>query len=214
MGNWMSVPNIRSAAAGESHADPGSRRNHPAEEKASLGKVGEGATALQHLARNEPMNDQASTREQHALILSMLPLVKTVVGRVAITLPAHVSQEDLLSAGVMGLMDAVRRFDPSKGASIKSYAAMRVRGSVLYELIKIDWVPRSVHRQAREFRKIQEALEQRLGREAKETELAQEMKISVEALVRFLESLQDPEPLVTAKNPRTSLQFFTDDSQT
>jgi len=130
------------------------------------------------------------TSEQHALILGMLPLVKTIVGRIAITLPAHISQEDLLSAGVMGLMDAVRRYDPAKGCSLKSYVMIRVRGSVLDELRNMDWAPRSVHRQARDFRRVQEALEQRLGREATEAELARELKISIEELERLLDSIR------------------------
>lgn len=142
------------------------------------------------------------TPEQHELILSMLPLVKTIVGRIAINLPSHISQEDLLSAGVMGLMDAVRRYDSTKGCSIKSYVAIRVRGAVLDELRSMDWAPRSVHRQARDFRKVQEALEQRLGREASESELAAEMKMSAEDFDRFLESIR-PTSFISLQDARS-----------
>jgi RNA polymerase sigma factor for flagellar operon FliA len=128
--------------------------------------------------------------EQHEAILGLLPLVKTVVGRIAISLPPHVNQEDLLSAGLMGLMDAVKRFDAAKGSSLKSYVAMRVRGAVFDALRSMDWVPRSVHRQARDFRKVQQTLEQRLGRAATEQELAQEMKIPIEELDRLLENIR------------------------
>lgn len=137
-----------------------------------------------------PTTADGITAAQHELILSILPFVKTVVGRVAMNLPSHVSQEDLLSAGVMGLMDAVRRFDPSKGASIKNYAAMRVRGAVLDELRKMDWVPRSVHRDARDFRKVQESLEQRLGRAATEPELARELKLTETELEQLLDRIK------------------------
>lgn len=138
----------------------------------------------------DSLKDQPSTPEQQALVFSMLPLVKTVVGRVAMTLPSHVRQEDLLSAGVIGLMDAARRYDPAKGTSFKNYAAMRIRGAVLDELRKMDWIPRSIHRQARDFRKVEEALEQRLGREATEAELAQEMRMPIEDFERFLETIR------------------------
>jgi RNA polymerase sigma factor FliA len=136
------------------------------------------------------VNSPVTNPDTHTIILSMLPLVKTVVGRIAITLPPHVSQEDLLSAGLMGLMDAVRRYDASKGCSLKSYVAIRVRGAVLDELRNMDWAPRSVHRLSRDLRKIQEGLEQRLGREASESEIAGEMKISVEEFERLLESVR------------------------
>lgn len=128
--------------------------------------------------------------EQHALIMSMLPLVKTVVGRVAISLPSHINQEDLLSAGLMGLMDAVQKYDPSKGSNVKSYAAMRIRGAVLDELRKMDWAPRSVFRRARDFRKVQQALEQRIGRQATEDELAREMNMSIDELEQLLENIR------------------------
>jgi len=143
-----------------------------------------------------------TTAEQHALILSLLPVIKTVVGRIAITLPSHVSQEDLLSAGVLGLMDAVKRFDPVKGCSLRSYVAIRVRGAVLDELRNMDWAPRSVHRQAREFRKIQDALEQRLGRQATDEELAKEMKISIEELEHQLESIR-PTSFISLQDVRS-----------
>ncbi len=136
------------------------------------------------------------------MIVSMLPLVKTVVGRIAISLPQHISQDDLLSAGLIGLMDAVRRYDPAKGSSLKSYVAMRVRGAVLDELRSMDWAPRSVHRQARDFRKIQQALEQRLGREASESELAEEMHISIDELERVLANIR-PASFISLQDVRS-----------
>lgn len=143
------------------------------------------------------------TAEQHAAILSLLPLIKTVVGRIAITLPSHICQEDLQSAGLMGLMDAVRRYDASKGCSMKSYAAMRVRGAVLDELRNMDWAPRSVHRRARDFRKVQQAVEQRLGREATEAELAKEMNLSVEEFEHLLEEIR-PTSFISLQDSRST----------
>src|SRR5581483_11633952 len=82
---------------------------------------------------------------ENELIEQYLPLVKTVVGRLAMTLPTHVNSDDLYSAGLVGLLNAVRRFNPKSGASFESYARVRIRGAVLDELRRLDWVPRSVH---------------------------------------------------------------------
>jgi RNA polymerase sigma factor FliA len=149
----------------------------------------------------KPVNP-ASIQEQHQTILSMLPLVKTVVGRIAITLPSHISQEDLMSAGLMGLMDAVQRYDASKGCSLKNYVAIRIRGAVLDELRNMDWAPRSVHKMARDFRKIQAELEQRLGREASEVEMATEMKISLEELDKLLDTIR-PTSFISLQDVRS-----------
>lgn len=157
---------------------------------------GESSTGL-------PGGGQTIGLEHHELILSLLPMVKSVVGRIAISLPSHISQEDLLSAGLMGLLDAIRKFDPSKGCSIKSYAATRVRGAVLDELRSMDWAPRSVHRQARDFRKVQQGLEQRLGREATEQELAQELKVSRDELDHLLESIR-PTSFISLQDIRSN----------
>jgi RNA polymerase sigma factor FliA len=157
----------------------------------------------------KPVNP-ASQQEQHDLIVSMLPLVKTVVGRIAITLPSHISQEDLLSAGLMGLMDAVQRYDASKGCSLKNYVAIRIRGAVLDELRNMDWAPRSVHKLARDFRKIQMELEQRLGREASEAEMAQEMKISLEELDKLLDTIR-PTSFISLQDVRSHRDGAGDD---
>ena len=80
-----------------------------------------------------------STAESE-LVERYLPLVKTVVGRVAINLPSHVNLDDLNSAGLVGLLNAVRNFDPEGGSSFESYARVRIRGAVLDELRRLDWV--------------------------------------------------------------------------
>ena len=79
------------------------------------------------------------------LVNQYLPLVKTVVGRLAMSLPRHVDVEDLYSAGLLGLLNAIRNFNPKSGTSIETYARVRIRGAVLDELRRMDWVPRSVH---------------------------------------------------------------------
>src|SRR5436190_17674280 len=97
------------------------------------------------------------------LVEEYLPLVKTVVGRLAMTLPPHVDIEDLYSSGLVGLLNAVRHFDPQGGSSFESYARVRVRGAVIDELRRLDWVPRSVHEKARQVESAIQQLEQANG---------------------------------------------------
>src|SRR5271169_1954153 len=86
---------------------------------------------------------------ENSLVEEYLRLVKTVVGRLAMTLPSHVNSDDLYSAGLVGLLHAVRRFDQNCGCSFDHYARMRIRGAILDELRRLDWVPRSVHEKAK-----------------------------------------------------------------
>lgn len=138
--------------------------------------------------------------ERDALIRSMIPLVHHIVARMGLFLPPHIAQEDLVSAGVIGLIDAVERYDASRGSSLKTFCSFRIRGEVLDELRRLDWVPRSVHREARMLEGAQEAIAQRLGREPTEDELCQELHIGRQQLTELLDrikpttyfSLQEP----------------------
>lgn len=107
-----------------------------------------------------------------------LPLVASVVGRIAINLPPHIHREDLYSPGLIGLLKAMRNYDPENAASFASYARHRIRGAVLDELRKLDWVPRSVHEKARRVENTINKLQQRLGRTPKESEIAEALDIT------------------------------------
>jgi RNA polymerase sigma factor for flagellar operon FliA len=91
----------------------------------------------------------AGSDTDHSLVEQYLPLVKTVVGRLALTLPSHICVDDLYGAGLVGLLNAVRRFDPKGGSSFEAYARVRIRGAIFDELRRLDWVPRSVHDKAK-----------------------------------------------------------------
>src|SRR5260221_12966753 len=82
---------------------------------------------------------------ENSLVEQFLPLVKTVVGRLAITLPSHVNTDDLYSAGLVGLLSAVRRFNPKSGSSFETYARVRIRGAGFDELRRLDLAPRAAH---------------------------------------------------------------------
>jgi RNA polymerase sigma factor for flagellar operon FliA len=124
------------------------------------------------------------------LVSHYLPLVKTVVGRLAMTLPAHVSLEDLHSAGLVGLLQALRNYRAGTGASFETFARFRIRGAVLDELRRMDWVPRSVHDKARKLQETLSALEQKLGRVPTEEETAKTMKMSLEDYRQLLDDVR------------------------
>ena len=125
-----------------------------------------------------------------ALIERYLPLVKTVVGRIAMTLPAHVDLQDLYSAGTVGLLNALRHFDTTNGASFETYARIRVRGAVIDELRRMDWVPRLVRDKARKVQAVMQELEQSKGGLPTEADMAKALKLSVEEYQELLEEIK------------------------
>jgi len=120
----------------------------------------------------------------------MLPLVRHVVSRMAIYFPAFVSQEDLLSAGVVGLIQAIDRYDPQRGSSLRTFASIRIRGAVLDELRRLAGLPRSVFRETRELVTVQNDLSQELGREPDENEIAQRMGLGRSEFDAMLERIR------------------------
>jgi len=102
-------------------------------------------------------------------------------------LPASVDVNDLIQAGTIGLIEAARSYDPSQGAAFETYASIRIRGAMLDEIRRSDWVPRSVHRRVREAAAATQAIEQRTGRAARSSEVASAMQVSAEELNRIME---------------------------
>ena len=110
------------------------------------------------------------------------PLVKYVAGRLGTGLPAHVEEGDLVSYGLLGLMNAIERYDPGRDTKFETYAISRIKGSIIDELRSLDWVPRSVRSRAREVERANAKLEHVLQRAPTDQEIAHEMGISVEEL--------------------------------
>jgi RNA polymerase sigma factor FliA len=126
----------------------------------------------------------AAARER--LILQYSPLVKYVAGRVSVGLPSSVEHGDLVSYGMFGLIDALEKFDLSKGFKFETYAITRIKGAIIDELRSIDWIPRSVRTKAKRVEKALAALEERLDRTPTEEELAAELEMGVEELRQLL----------------------------
>jgi len=127
---------------------------------------------------------------ENSLVEEYLPLVKTVVGRLAMTLPSHVNSDDLYSAGLVGLLNAMRRFKPENGSSFETYARVRIRGSIFDELRRLDWVPRSVHEKAKKMEKTMQELTQRSGAVPTNTQMAKAMKLSGDQYEELLEQIR------------------------
>lgn len=128
--------------------------------------------------------------ERERLLLEHLPQVKYIARRIHNRLPAQVPLDDLIHAGVVGLIDAVGKFDPSKNVQLKSYAKFRIRGAILDSLREMDWSPRRLRRQARRIDEAHRDLKLRLGRVASEPELAAELGMNLEVFQHLLGELR------------------------
>ena len=116
------------------------------------------------------------------IVRKYLYLVKYVAGRVAIGLPPNVEFNDLVSYGILGLFDAIEKYDVNQGNKFETYGVSRIRGAIMDELRKLDWAPRLLRKRAREIERKTRELEDRNGRVATEEELARALKMSVEDL--------------------------------
>jgi len=120
------------------------------------------------------------------LILSYAPLVRYVAGRLGSGLPAHVDEGDLVSYGLLGLINAIERYDPTRDIKFETYAIVRIKGAIIDELRALDWVPRSVRSRAREIERAIAELESKLGRAPNDDEIAARIGISVDELAESL----------------------------
>jgi len=149
-------------------------------------------------------------QDRNALILQYGPLIKYIAHRLAMRLPSHISIDDLISAGVIGLMDAITKFDPDKKVEFKTYAEFRIRGAMLDELRSMDWVPRSVRQKATQIEKTINQLEMKKGRAAEDEEIASEMGISLDVYYEMMKDLQCLSPVdrevIQKRYPRLSLE--------
>lgn len=125
-------------------------------------------------------------KEQH--LTEFAPLVKRIAHHMMAKLPACVQVDDLIQAGMIGLLDAIDRYQGSLGAKFETYAVQRIRGAILDELRQADWLPRSLRKNMRSIEAAVSVLEQRFGRSPNEQELADELSMS---LAEYQETLQE-----------------------
>ena len=141
---------------------------------------------------------EISAENSEQVIKEYAPMIKYVANRIALRLPPQIEVDDLISVGVLGLIDAIEKFDPNRGAKFKTYAEFRVRGAILDELRSMDWVPRSIRQKASSLDAVCQKLQARMGRPPEDEEIAGEMGISMD---EFFETLNE-----TQNMPVLSLQ--------
>ena len=128
--------------------------------------------------------------ERERLLQENLPEVRYIARRIHDRLPSHVPFDDLVHAGILGLIDAVDKFDASRKVQLKSYAQFRIRGAILDSLRQMDWGPRALRRQARKIEEAQRDLAAKLGRAGTEPEIAEHMGITLEEYQQLLGELR------------------------
>ncbi len=129
--------------------------------------------------------EKKSYREE--LIMKYAPLVKYISDRLAIRMPPHISRDDLNSAGIIGLFDAIDNFDSSRGIKFETYASYRIRGAIIDEMRKLDWIPRSVRKEIQKIEAAITSVQARLGRAPEDEEIAQEMGASLEEYYKIID---------------------------
>jgi RNA polymerase sigma factor for flagellar operon FliA len=132
-------------------------------------------------------NEPTTSVHRETDLLQYAPLVKRIAYHLLSRLPPTVLLEDLVQVGMVGLIEASRNYDPTQGASFETYAGIRIRGSMLDEIRRSDWTPRSVHRKARHLAEVMRHLENEKGRDASDTEIAEAMDISLDEYHQILQ---------------------------
>jgi len=159
-------------------------------------KEKEAADAKKAAARAQEEEDQKlwrQYRESHdqrikdSLIMKYASFVKYVAGRIAVNLPSNVEFDDLVSYGILGLIDAIDKYDTERKVKFKTYAKTRIRGAIFDELRVLDWTPRSIRQKARKLEKAYAKLEGKLGRDATDDEIADFLKIDISELHKLFD---------------------------
>jgi RNA polymerase sigma factor for flagellar operon FliA len=130
------------------------------------------------------------TRERNELIQKYAPMIKHLALRIAMRLPSHIELEDLINSGVIGLIDAIEKFDPAKGVRFETYAEFRIRGAILDELRAQDWVSRSMRQKANHLSRTYAELEQKLGRAASDEEVMEALGLDRESFYKTLQMVR------------------------
>ena len=144
----------------------------------------------QELWQRYHQHQRSDTETENELVQKYLPLVSSVMGRLAMTLPEHVDHDDLYSVGLIGLLQAMRNYNPACGTSFETYARVRVRGSMLDELRRMDWVPRTIHEKARRLKDVLAGLEQKLGQTPTEAQMAKAMDLTLTEYGELLDEIR------------------------
>ncbi len=145
---------------------------------------------------------ELTQQSREELVLEHAPLIKRIVTRMAARFPPGVDQDELIQAGMLGLLDAMEKYDASKDVQFKTYAEFRIKGAILDELREMDWVPRSVRAKGNEWESAWRAKSSELGRDPSDQEMASQMKMPLKEYHRFI-SQANPIPLISSEEFKT-----------
>ena len=129
---------------------------------------------------------QGTKEERDAFTMEYAPLVKIIAMRLAMRLPSHIDVDDLINVGIAGLLESIDRFDVSRGVKIETYLTFRIKGAMLDELRRLDWLPRSVRQKARHLEEEFQTLEGILGRAPVEEEMAEHLGLGLEEYYKLI----------------------------
>jgi len=135
-------------------------------------------------------NSEVPPTLKEQIVLEHTPLIRYIVNRIAVRLPSHIDLDDLHNTGVIGLMDAIEKYDPDKNCKFKTYAEFRIKGAILDQLRSLDWVPRSVRQKSRRLERAYGEVEQRLGRSASEEEVADSLGLQLDKFHELLNQVR------------------------
>ncbi|MCL1884544.1 MAG: FliA/WhiG family RNA polymerase sigma factor [Defluviitaleaceae bacterium] len=135
-------------------------------------------TNLDNLWQAYIANKSPALKEK--LILHYAPLVKFVAGRLLVHVGQHVEFDDLCGYGIFGLIDAIDKFDNAKGVKFETYASFRIRGAIIDHIRRMDWVPRTLRQKNKQLEQVYSQLEDKLGRQPTEEELAEKLEVSID----------------------------------
>ncbi len=133
--------------------------------------------------------EMSSTEKRNDLVKKNLKLVNFIVSRLAIGLPSHVDRRDLVSSGVIGLIDAANHFDPKKGVKFETYASTRIKGAIIDELRALDWIPRSTREKSKEVEKTILSLIGKLGRFPNDKEIADKLDWDMDKYYKTMDQI-------------------------
>lgn len=168
------------------------------------------------MTMNSPLAAYGSAATRESLILQHLPQVRFIAARIHETLTANVTEDDVVSAGILGLIAAVDNYRPESGVKLSTYAEHKIRGAIYDSLRSLDWAPRNRRQRMRELQNAISAAEQKLGRAPEDTDVAKELGISIEEYHEWLQQAQvmtlgSLETVIDARQER-HIVAFRDDS--
>jgi RNA polymerase sigma factor for flagellar operon FliA len=154
--------------------------------------------------------------ERDALITETLPLIKHIAHRLATRLPNNIEIRDLINAGVIGLLDAIEKFEPERNIKFKTYAEVRIRGAILDSLRNLDWAPRSLRKKSKDLERVYAELSQKLGRPATDEEVSEAMGEDLENFHALLDQLHGLtigsfENLSDSEDSENYINYYPDD---